>query len=276
MDKIVSFEAINALVSDVRSLRKGYLTNFFLDKKKHSLWMQKGEFFFVSFPGCHFLLHLTKAVNNLFFIAATQEYLSEGLKTLLPAFPQQLVVDIVGNENIAVSLKGLFTEQGFHEYETLYRMSRIGTVEYDEVNDPRIESAQEADVQPILDMLRAYFNPLSEQLPCQEEIMDFISNQSVRVFRNNGEIGGFIIFEIHGLTLYWRYWFILPKYREMKIGSRLFNEMLRAAQDTKRQYFWVIGSNENAIKRYRHWGFKAENLFDYVLVKPAVESTPDK
>ena len=43
MDKIDSLDKINALVSDIRSLRKGYLTNFFLDRKKHSLWIEKGE-----------------------------------------------------------------------------------------------------------------------------------------------------------------------------------------------------------------------------------------
>ena len=68
MDKIDSLDKINAFVSDIRSLRKGYLTNFFLDRKKHSLWIEKGELFYVSFPDCYFLLHLTNSVNNLFFI----------------------------------------------------------------------------------------------------------------------------------------------------------------------------------------------------------------
>lgn len=54
MDKIDSLDKINALVSDIRSLRKGYLTNFFLDRKKHSLWIEKGELFYVSFPDCYF------------------------------------------------------------------------------------------------------------------------------------------------------------------------------------------------------------------------------
>ena len=52
MDKIDSLDKINAFVSDIRSLRKGYLTNFFLDRKKHSLWIEKGEPFYVSFPDC--------------------------------------------------------------------------------------------------------------------------------------------------------------------------------------------------------------------------------
>ena len=124
MDKIDSLDKINAFVSDIRSLRKGYLTNFFLDRKKHSLWIEKGELFYVSFPDCYFLLHLTNSVNNLFFITTTSQQLAENLKAFLPIFAEQMVVDIVGDAKI-VDLKDVFVEQGFSVYEHHYRMNRI-------------------------------------------------------------------------------------------------------------------------------------------------------
>ena len=49
MDKIDSLDKINGFVSDIRSLRKGYLSNFFLDRKKHSIWIEKGELFSAPF-----------------------------------------------------------------------------------------------------------------------------------------------------------------------------------------------------------------------------------
>lgn len=271
MDKIESFEKINILANNIRSLRKGYLTNFFPNKEKHTLWIEKEELFFISFPGCHFLLHLTASVQNLFFIAATEEELTKSLKIFLPLFPQQLVVDIVGNEK-TINLKELFLNQGFNEYETLYRMSRTGAVKYNEAPDTRVVFAEKSDCKPLLNMLHSFFNPLSEQLPCYEEIMDFITNQRVLVFRDAGKICGFIIFEINGMTLYLRYWFVLPEYRDKKIGAKLFNEFLRAGHDTQRQLFWVIAHNENAIKRYLHYGFNPEKIFDYVLLKPATKN----
>ena len=72
MDKIDSLDKINGFVSDIRSLRKGYLSNFFLDRKKHSIWIEKGELFYVSFPDGYFLLHLTDSVNNLFFLTTSK------------------------------------------------------------------------------------------------------------------------------------------------------------------------------------------------------------
>ena len=266
MDKIDSLDKINGFVSDIRSLRKGYLSNFFLDRKKHSIWIEKGELFYVSFPDGYFLLHLTDSVNNLFFLTTTLQQLVGGLKAVLPILSEQLVVDIVGDGKIA-SLKDVFVEQGFSVYEQLYRMSRLGALEYKVSDVPNVCLAEGADACVVQDMLHTNFDPLSEQLPCYEEILDFISRKGVLVYKEKGKVYGFIIFELNGQTLYLRYWFVLPEYRDLKIGSRLFNEFMRAGHATKRQLFWVIASNENAIKRYRHYGFEVERLYDYVLIR---------
>ena len=164
-------------------------------------------------------------------------------------------------------MKDVFVEQGFSVYEQLYRMNRIGTLEFKEIDTPNVCFAEDVDAQVVLDMLHSYFDPLSEQLPSYEEILYFISQKSVLVYKEAGKVYGFVIFELNGQTLYLRYWFVLPEYRDLKIGSRLFNEFMRAGHATKRQLFWVIASNENAIKRYRHYGFEVERLYDYVLIR---------
>lgn len=43
MDKIVSIEQLQELIINIRNLRKGFLTNFYLDKFKHSIWIEKGH-----------------------------------------------------------------------------------------------------------------------------------------------------------------------------------------------------------------------------------------
>ena len=56
-----------------------------------------------------------------------------------------------------------------------------------------------------------------------------------------------------------------PDYRDKKVGSRLLRRFFEEGKDTKRQLFWVIRTNENAIKRYKHYGFNEENMFDFVM-----------
>ena len=67
----------------------------------------------------------------------------------------------------------MFVEQGFSVYEQLYRMNRIGTLEFKEIDTPNVCFAEDVDAQVVLDMLHSYFDPLSEQLPSYEEILYF-------------------------------------------------------------------------------------------------------
>ena len=82
--------------------------------------------------------------------------------------------------------------------------------------------------------------------------------------------GYFLIYELNATTLYLRYWFTHPDYRDTKVGSRLLRRFFEEGKDTKRQLFWVIRTNENAIVRYRPYGFAEENMFDYVFERQAV------
>lgn len=45
---------------------------------------------------------------------------------------------------------------------------------------------------------------------------------------------------------------------------------MNLAKGTKRQMHWVISTNDNAIKRYKHYGYIAESLYDYVLLNKKV------
>ena len=170
-----------------------------------------------------------------------------GLKAVLPILSEQLVVDIVGDGKIA-SLKDVFVEQGFSVYEQLYRMSRLGALEYKVSDVPNVCLAEEADACVVQDIA-----PIPTLTPCLNSCLvtrKYWTSYPERVcsYIRKRKVYGFIIFELNGQTLYLRYWFVLPEYRDLKIGSRLFNEFMRAGHATKRQLFWVIASNENAIK----------------------------
>ena len=90
--------------------------------------------------------------------------------------------------------------------QQLYRMNRIGTLEFKEIDTPNVCFAEDVDAQVVLDMLHSYFDPLSEQLPSYEEILYFISQKSVLVYKEAGKVYGFVIFESNGQTLYLRLW----------------------------------------------------------------------
>ena len=59
-------------------------------------------------------------------------------------------------------------------------------------------------------------------------------------------------------------------HRNQHIGAFLYHSLMNLAKGTKRQMHWVISTNDNAIKRYKHYGYIAESLYDYVLLNKKV------
>ena len=263
MELVQSYHQLNSFISEIRSLRKGFISNLFLHFEKHNLWIEKKELFYQATTEGYFIFRNNSMASYLFYITTDEFQLRKGLQEITPQIKKTVMVDILEDSKIE-SIKQVFFDNDFLLYEELNRMSRIGLP--DSIQPGLgVTFAEPEDSVVILQLLYSNFDPLSEQIPDIEEIAHYIQNKWVLVYKLEHKIVGFIIFELTGLTLYLRYWFVLPQFREMNIGSKLFNSFMYEGRNTIRQLLWVITHNINAIKRYVHYGFKPEKLFDYVL-----------
>ncbi len=131
----------------------------------------------------------------------------------------------------------------------------------------KIIYAKRTNAVTILKYFNEYFDPVCEQIPLVEEINRWIDNGQMVIYSLDGiSIQGFLIFEKIGQTAFLRYWFVHPEYRDKKVGSALIQFFFKECISTKRQIFWVIRSNTNAIKRYEHYGFKPESMVDDIFI----------
>lgn len=268
MDKVQSYEQIQGFVSDIRSLRKGYVSNFFWDPSKHPYWIEEGSLSFLRMEGCVLMVHRQEDFCNLFYIATDMMAVSSAVASV--SFETTCVADIVcrgdGDEE-----KGYLLSAGFSPYQHLFRMSHAGLLADDSWEmDSNVGFGTNDDIHLLSVALKENFDPLSEQLPSVDEIRDYIQRKQVLVMKDGGNLCGFIIFEITGMTWYLRYWFTSSNYRNQGVGAKLLKSSLFLAKETKRQMLWVISDNENAIKRYEHYGFKRELMNDYVLIKKRI------
>ena len=103
-----------------------------------------------------------------------------------------------------------------------------------------------------------------EQLPLVEELEKMIEQKHVLLSMREGHVAGMLLFDLNAM-LYLRYWLVLPEYRNQGVGSELFRQFLWEGRETKQQILWVNQANENAIVRYEHYGFKKENMYDYII-----------
>lgn len=265
MEKVRSIEQLQQLSAEIRSLRLGYITNFFLDPVKHGLWIEKGDCHFERVGHTVFIVKLSSSFWNVFYCSTSIVDLGGDLSAFLGVHTATtMMFDIVGRDVQCQPVVELFRAKGCHEATSLVRMTRLTTpMEY--VADDTVRRGEDADIPEISRLLHSFFDDQTEQIPYDEELLEYARQGHVLVCEENGKAAGFLVYELNATTLYLRYWFTHPDFRDHKVGSRLLRRFFEEGKDTKRQLFWVIRSNENAIKRYRHYGFVEENMYDFVM-----------
>ena len=160
----------------------------------------------------------------------------------------------------------------FNIYTSLVRMNRLNhQADLLYISTDGIKEASRHDITILNKMFHSFFDKKAEQLPDEKELLNWIENKNVLIYEEDNQIGGFLVYEITGNTLYLRYWFVHPDFRDKRIGSKLFNEFEIKGKDTNRHLFWVIRSNENAIKRYKHYGFVEEKMYNFVLTNKNIK-----
>lgn len=265
MEKISSVLQIQKLVSQIREKQNGFLTNFYLDKEKHQIWIENGDLFFEEWSNSVFLIKKSDDFWNVFYNSTNLIDLSTDLKGFSARYREnKLLFDIVGREKQCTELVSVFGQNGYCEATSLVRMTRLVTpMMY--LPDNRVEKAAMTDIPEIYAALHLYFDAQTEQIPYRQELEKYAERGRILLCREQNNLAGFVIFELNASTSYLRYWFTHPDYRDRKIGSALLRRFFEEGKNTKRQLFWVIRSNENAIRRYRHYGFSEEDMFDIIM-----------
>ena len=265
MQHVKSFEELQQQVAEIRSLRLGFITNFFPDPVKHALWIKQGDCFTDRAGNTLYIIKKSQDFWNVFYCSTTIDGLEADMKVFLKMNPNiTLMFDLVGRDIQCKPMVEKFKGLGCKEATSLVRMTRM-TEPMEYVPDETIRYATEIDLLLISQQLHQYFDERTEQIPYDEELLEYIKEKRILVCEENGVIMGHLIFELNATTLYLRYWFTHPDYRDNKVGSRLLRRYFEEGKDTKRQLFWVIRTNDNAIKRYKHYGFSEENMYDFVM-----------
>lgn len=259
------FEEIQQHVAEIRSLKLGVVTNFFADPVKHSLWIKKGDCFIERVNNTLFIIKKSLSFWNVFYCSTTLEALGNDLEEFQAKHPKTtMMFDIVGREKQCQPLVELFKAKGCKKATLLVRMTRMTEpMDYEQCDTVRCASGK--DLPLVSRYLHTYFDEQTEQIPYDEELVDYAKRGHVLICEEAGQMAGFLIFELNATTLYLRYWFTHPGYRDRKVGSRLLRRFFEEGKKTKRQLFWVIRTNENAIKRYKHYGFYEEDMYDFVM-----------
>lgn len=262
MITIKSFEEVRNCINRVRSLRKGFITNFFPEQRKVEIWTNHFLLFAKEIEEATLFIKQDEGFKYLFYCATNKKSLIEVLCSL-PSNEKYVVNQIVDSRTDA-SLIESFISSGYVVRKSLVRMSKINKEAELAESDSDFDAKAE-DIHILNSMLHQYFDKYAEQLPSEEEMKDFLEAKHAIVHRINNQIAGLILYDQTPSTLYLRYWLVNPEFRNQGVGSILIREYNRRGASCKRHMLWVVEDNDNAIKRYKHYGYKNEKMKDYVL-----------
>jgi len=85
-----------------------------------------------------------------------------------------------------------------------------------------------------------------------------------------GALAGLLLFERRGVTSTVRHWLVDAAVRHRGVGGALMRRYFEGQRGVRRFLLWVAFDNEDAIRKYRHYGYAPDGLIDIVLVNDMV------
>lgn len=259
-------------IERVKSNSPAFCTNFFPAPQKLQNWIEHGELFVEVRDEAAFFWRKDRDFWRLYFAAASLAGLQQAVAGLPELGTEPVVMDLVGNEVVLGDQLALWKTAGFRHYTRLRRMVRSGqSVPPPSGGDgPQPIYADKADAPAILDLLGESFDRYAEQLPALYEIEPAAESRQILVMKDREMLGGLLFFETRGLASTIRYWLVAKPFRTSRFGSALMRHYLAAQGAVRRFTLWVNAENENAIQKYRHYGYAPDELVDCILVNQII------
>jgi hypothetical protein len=268
-------DSVEVVANAIDRAKKGataYCTNLFPTPRKLEGWITDGGMLLEEAEGAALFLRRDRGFWHLHFCAGNPVVLRRALTSCPELRTESVVVDVVGREPEVMDLADLFERTGFRLYQRLFRMARASQGTIDSGPDPRIVLPENADVQPIHELLLRSFDCRAEQVPMPFEIEAAAEAGQIRVARFGGRIGGLLFFETQGLTSTLRYWLTPPEFRGVGLGSALMRWYLAEHSAVRRFLLWVVADNADAIQKYERYGYAPDGLLDRVLANKVTKS----
>jgi len=248
-----------------------YCTNFFPVESKLQNWIDHDEMEMELHDGAAFFFRKDRNFLHFYFCAADAMKLQQYIAISSKIKMERIVTDLVGNEAAVTGLLPVLAPAGFQPYAQLQRMARIGQPEAAS-GDAQIGFAEKADNRAVLGLLENSFDRYAEQIPMLYEIESAVDGRQILVARRDNMLAGLLFFETQGLASTVRFWTVAEQFRSLKIGSALMQCYLKTQKAVRRFTLWVNANNENAIQKYRHYGYAPDGLIDLVLANKMIRS----
>jgi ribosomal protein S18 acetylase RimI-like enzyme len=274
---MIPVTAVSQVFEAIQQAKNGapaFSTNFFPIEGRLQGWITHGELRVEPRAGAVFFLRKDHGFWHLYFCAADIPSLQRELTTLPSLKSERVVVDLVGREGALDSLLSVAEAAEFRRYSRLLRLTRPGQPVQSEsaTGDAQVGWADPTDVSAIVELLEGSFDRYADQLPMSYEIEAALALRQILAVKRGGALAALLFFETQGFTSTIRYWVVADRFRSQRLGAALMRHYFASHPAVRRFILWVTAENENAVLKYRHYGYAPDGLVDNVLVNPMIRS----
>ncbi len=246
-------------------------TNFYPTPEKLQRWVDGGDLYSLTAANVLFVLRRDRDFLHLYYLANQPADLVAALRELVNSPRETMTVDVIGKRDQVAAISDMFATVGFRPHSTLHRMTRTTAGEAPAAEtDAEVVWADCAEGKALAEMLEAMLDRHAEQIPDTAEMAEAAAAKKILVIHADGAIAGQLFFEVTGQSSILRHWVVDAAFRDRRVGARLMRRYFAECKDVRRFTLWVISDNDNAIDRYKHYGYQLDGLVDQVLMRQAV------
>ena len=251
-----------------------FRTNFFPVQSKLQSWIDQGGLTSHRRNGATFFFKKDRDFRHFYFCAADLPALRREIPLLDEFKTEPMVTDVVGHGPALEELLAALRSSGFRNYTKLQRMMRPATQNEASPTSHTVEviEAGPSDSRAVLNLIESAFDRYGEQLPSPDEIQSAIDARQILMVKRDGAIAGLLFFETQGVSSAVRFWVVAEKFRALRVGSALMLHYLNLHPAVRRFTLWVNTANNNAIRKYEHYGYKPDGLVDHILANSLIPS----
>ena len=267
MGPVTTITQVFDAVQRAKAGAPAFCTNFFPVHGKVQGWIDHGELLGEIRGQSAFFLRKDRDFWHLLFCAPDVAALQREITAIPSLKTERVAVDLVGSGAVLVELLKVVESAGFRRYARLLRLARPNQPgQLQPAEGTEVLGADKTDCQAIMDLLECSFDRYADQLPMLYEIEAVLEAHQILTVKCDQALAALLFFESQGFTSTVRYWVVAERFRSHRFGSALIRHYFTTQSAVRRFILWVTADNENAVLKYRHYGYAPDGLLDHVLV----------
>lgn len=173
---------------------------------------------------------------------------------------QNLIISIVQKE--MEETERSLSKKGYSVYKKYERLRCEGY----SVNFSNVNYCNEKDSEDLRRMMDRTFDILSDHIPTDKELEEFISNKQIICIRQEDKVKGFIIFQDKGKTSYIRMVCVDADCQGKGFANDLMKMYFGIHTDCTSFTLWYDVKNSKACTLYKKWNYKSDQLYNLIYV----------